>query len=255
METQNRQCSARFMRFQFCIRRNPDAELKNNFLKIRSGMLADWAYEICRKFFSLIFVSADPAAPDCFALLFLRRSLWFGLDVILVIRVCGRRNVAENLHVVYRSDKQSMGAKVKRLFYGGADEAVGAFRHIINSVRAALYGRKAGKFVAVPPGLEAEAFKKREIGGFAENGEIKFPFSQNQIMSIISLINGNADSVGNGGYLTCRVDNTAIVFLSLPGSQDKKSVGQLKHGFFVHMASFFNVGRKEIERRRAPAHV
>ena len=55
-------------------------------------------------------------------------------------------------------------------------------------------------------------------------------------MGVIAFIDRDGDPVGGGGHLAGGVDDAAVVLFPLPGSQDKESVGKLKHGLFVHDA-------------------
>ena len=57
-------------------------------------MLADGADKISWKFFTLIFISADTAAPDGFSFGNFWSGLWFGFDMILVVGVGGGWNRA-----------------------------------------------------------------------------------------------------------------------------------------------------------------
>ena len=63
-------------------------------------MLADRADKVSRKLFSLIFISADPAAPDCLSGLTGRCGrLW--LDIALVVVVCRGGNIAQYIGMFF----------------------------------------------------------------------------------------------------------------------------------------------------------
>ena len=61
--------------------------LSHHLLKIRLRVLADRADEIVRQLFALPLISADEAAPDCFALRSFGGRLRLRLDVVLIVLV------------------------------------------------------------------------------------------------------------------------------------------------------------------------
>ena len=96
-------------------------------------MLADRADKVSRKLFSLIFISADPAAPDCLSGLTGRCGrLW--LDIALVVVVCRGGNIAQNVHIIHGGNKQSVASKIHRAFHGGGNIAVSPLCYIVNTV-------------------------------------------------------------------------------------------------------------------------
>ena len=54
-------------------------------------------------------------------------------------------------------------------------------------------------------------------------------------MGEIALIYRNADSVWDSCYLSGSVDDTAVIFAVQAGSQNKQAIGQIEHGFVIHM--------------------
>ena len=61
-------------------------------------------------------------------------------------------------------------------------------------------------------------------------------------MGEIALIYRNADSVWDSCYLSGSVDDTAVIFAVQAGSQNKQAIGQIEHGFVIHMRAPFEWG-------------
>ena len=196
-------------------------------------MLAPRADEVGGQLFALVDIAADRAAPHRFAG---RRGLFLGLrlDVCLIVGVGGGRRVREDVHVVYRGDEQRVAAEVDALLHAAADKGVGSRRDVVQPVFAAAAFAVVCKLVGVSARLKAEVTEDFKIRLLAQNRKIEFAALNDKIVREVVLVDGNADAVGGLGDLSRRIDDAAAVPAVKRGGQDKQTVGQAVHGFFIH---------------------
>ena len=208
-----------------------------NFFKIRSRVFAGGADEVGGEFVTFIFVAANLAAPDGFATRAGGGCLRFRFDVLMVVGIgCGGR-IIQHIHIGDSGDKEAVGAQVDFLRDPAGDIGVGAFVDNHGTVGSALGGCEAGEFIHVFPGLEAEAFEQFKIGILTDYGGGKFLAGGNHIAGVVQFVDGNGYLIGVGGYLCDGVDDAAIVLAIQIGGQDIETIGNIEHGFGVHMLS------------------
>ena len=107
--------------------------------EIARGVLAERADVVVGQGFADVFVAADLAAPFVRArgeLVFILGSLGARLDVGLVVGVCGRGRVRQDLHGCGHSDEECVGAQVDGLLHVYGEVCVGA----LGDIRYAVVG-------------------------------------------------------------------------------------------------------------------
>ena len=114
-------------------------------------MLAQRAYKVLRKLLSDIFVAAYGATP--YGLPFSGNTyclrLW--LDVVMVVFVCHRRHIVQNLHIRYLSDKHRMRSEIFGLIDLNGNIGICTFCNIKDAVCTALTMFITVKFIHIAP--------------------------------------------------------------------------------------------------------
>ena len=82
-------------------------------------MLAQRTDEICRKFLTLIYITADPAAPDGLAGRSFCLCCGFGFDIVVIVIIGSGFLIAEHLHVGNFGYKKCVGGKLNLILYLG----------------------------------------------------------------------------------------------------------------------------------------
>ena len=128
----------------------------------------------------------------------------------LVVRISGRWQVGQPLHIIHPGNEQGVCAKIQDLLHCSAEKTVCSDRDIIQTVGRPPTRLIPAKLVRFSSGLEPEVFKRIEAGRFAEDGQVKLSTFSYQIMGKVGLVYRDADAVWLAGHLA-RCVRTAIL--------------------------------------------
>lgn len=200
-----------------------------DFDKVGSGMLAPRANEVVGQGFALVLIATDSAAPHG-----LLDGLRTRLDVRLIVVVGSRSVVGKRFHLVDVDDKQRVSAKVDRLRNVSGDVRISAASHRQRTVCQATAVGEVGKFVDVASRLEAEMLKQLEVGFFADYRHGNHTRTPDKFVGKVCFVDRHTDAIRLGGYLDCRIGDTAVVAALKIGRHHKQSVLDVEHWVFCH---------------------
>ena len=103
-------------------------------------MLTDRADEVIWQIFSNVFIAADKALPDYFALRGCANWLWFWFDVTLIIFIGAGWCVRKDCHEGWLADEKSVGSKINFFFNLQGEVGVGSCNYVWNSIFCQLVG-------------------------------------------------------------------------------------------------------------------
>ncbi len=185
-------------------------------------MLADGTDEVLGQRLAFVYISADGAYPSFRLLL-----LWSGLDVAVIIGVCGggSRLCGEGIGNV--GDKHDMRAEIYLLHHLGADYRIHAVDDIDDSVLQSVILYSEG-LVRILAALEAPMPERVERSVLRQNGDIEDTRALNHAARIVVLVDGHRDSERVVSHLDDGVGDTSVVLSLFVSGNDEKSVREFE---------------------------
>ena len=187
-------------------------------------MLAEGTDEVGGQLLTHIFVTADDATPDSFALFGLADSLRLRLDVLLIETVGGRWRVGERLHLGDESDEKDMRAQIDGLLHIDRKVGVRAASDDQRAITDTTTVGEVGKLINRAPALETKVFEQFKIGLLAEDRDSEASGTLDELGSEVFLAQGHGYTVGLCRNLLNSVADAAIVATAVASCDDEQAV-------------------------------
>ena len=187
-------------------------------------MLTDGTSEVFGQFLANIFISADAAAPDGLTLRCLADGLGLRFDVLLVVVIGGRGNIAEYFHLSDETDEERMRSQVDGLLHISGDEGVGATRDGQRTVGDAAAVSEVCKLIDSASALETEVLEQFEVGSLTEDGGCELARVLDKLGGQVALAQGHGDAVWLCRYLCYGVANATIIAAIVTRRDDEQAI-------------------------------
>ena len=140
----------------------------------------------------------------------------------------------QNLTLGDFADEHHVAAQINFVFDLAGEHCVHIFRQVIKAVVTAFHGREVRELVHVPSGLHAEVPDGLEGHILCQHADIKFSGRLNDFPGEVPHLAGNGKPCGIRSHLYGGIDDTAVIFVGIPGGEHKQTVGQIaqRRGIF-----------------------
>ena len=183
-------------------------------------MFAPGADEVVGHFVAFVHVAAGLAYPAGLAVAG-RGGLCGGLgfDMLVVVFVGEGGVVVEQHRLGDLGNEKGVGAQVDHLVHLAADVGVGVARHIEQSVAGAHLHLAVLELVHVAPALETKMLYHLHGCVFGQQRHIEHPSADYHVMCVVLFVYRYQHLLRGIGQLGCHIDNAAVVFVPLAGSE------------------------------------